>query len=956
MKSQFNLFLNQYKSSKGEPYTHTSMSGGSWNIPDDQMKTFYKLYSKTVSETELHMTEKHMLNHGPIVIDFDFEFKKQYDPRKIDSDFINGVCVHITKILKKIFGPDYDYTCIVLQRPYQYQKKELWADGLHIQYPYISCDYIIQHALRKKFIDTYKLEIKCENTIDKIYDEAVIQRNNWCLYLSTKKDKKPYDMVNIYNSDIDWDSLNQIQKIKLLSIRNKKELIKPINREYIKLLTKVEKQIINIKPNIETHLTEKEILKQPYTQIDVEKLIPRLELLDLKKSNKYDRWFSICHIIKNTGGSLRLFIEFSKKLKDYDFDECINKWNKNNANNDKKAKLNRLNTFCLEDNEKKYEKMIENEGGDIKKLLKELYEISGSSDNNIAKIFFHLYPDLFIYDSEAISGNQKEGTWLTYDEFGKYHICNGMQKAKILLSSELYDIVKNDFSERLNEKIEVVSNNENITEKDQRKIIDAFKQKGEKILLKIKNTVSKCHIIEQLKEFYDKKKIFEQLDEVNQYLIGFNNGVYDLEKREFRNGKPGELMYSSTGYDYKEPDKKYVDELKKIIKSIYPDKAERDYEMTVFSFCLPGIMHLQEFYLIIGNGGNGKGVMTLLITETMGGTYCTSISMECFKNKGNISANEKSQQLAGCKASRFTSVIECNMKEGEEFESNLVKSMSGGDEQNCKFLYKEQTRYIPKFNLYFITNDQIPIKVTDNSVPRRVRICPHRVSFVDSSEYDEKNKFMALAVSGIEEKLRKKVEYKHAFFSILLEYYFKFLDNDKKLTIPESLAKENINFKTINNPIGNFINDCLIITNDADDKIKITDIRKSLQGYDNSIRETNNNIKGYLSKKNIKVSTIKGYPTCTGVKFKNYDILKEKLNPDCIQQLVYLEYINDGSDKKSTDNSDKKITDNSDKKITDNSEKKSTYISNKKSTYRSNKKSDSSSSNENMLFDDTSED
>lgn len=679
----------------------------------------------------------------------------------------------------------------------------------------------------------------------------------------TIDDSKPSILPNVVFQEI-------LKKLK----KEPQKIIKTINKSENK-----QKNSLNEKIDMK----EEEILKQEYTKNDINLLIPRLNILDLENSNQYGRWFSICHIINNMQGSLRLFIEFSKKLKDYDFDECIQKWNENNKNHQKQATIKRLNEFCLQDNPEKYEELFNNEGGELKKLLNELYEIGGVSDNNFAKIFHFNYPDLFIYDPLATFGqNRKEGTWLTYNENGIYHICDGMQKAKKILSNEIYELLENDYNERLS--ILIATSCED-------KIINNLKKKGDKILTRVKNTSSKCQIVEQLKEFYQKEKIFEKLDEINPYLIGFDNGVYDLENREFRKARSDELIHITTGYEYCKAEQKHIDKLNGLINNIYKDENERKYEMTVFSFCLSGIMHLQEFYMIIGNGGNGKGIITLLIKLVMGNNYCTSISIECFKNKGNISANEKSQQLAGCKNARIVFITECEFKENEEFESNLVKSMSGGDEQNCKFLYKEQTKYIPKFNLYFVTNDQIPMKIKDRSLPRRARICPHRISFMDENEYDKKNPNQALAIVGLEEKLRKNPAYKYAFFEILIKYYFDFVDNGKKLEIPQSLINENINFKRLNDPIGNFINDCLIISNNDSNRLKISLLAKLLQDYDKSSNETLKSIEQYFKKKDIKVTIIKGYATCSGICLKEYNIIKEKLSAESVNTLIDLKLI-----------------------------------------------------------------
>jgi len=247
--SQFENFLSQYavfkKNNPNFIYTHTSMTGGSWNIPENKTKLFFSKYSKALKTAELHFTEKHIPNFGPIIIDFDFKFKTDSIPRIIDRNVIENVVDTITNILMKVFDPNKNYTCVVLQRPSGYQKGKIWTDGLHIQFPYIVCKYSLQHALRNKFISHYKFKFQCENELDNIYDKYVIEVTNWCMYGSTKRNIKPYEIVAIYNSDLKKEDLNTYNCVELLSIRNKlKYYIDPINDKLNKYLYHEKKLII----------------------------------------------------------------------------------------------------------------------------------------------------------------------------------------------------------------------------------------------------------------------------------------------------------------------------------------------------------------------------------------------------------------------------------------------------------------------------------------------------------------------------------------------------------------------------------------------------------------------------------------------------------------------------------------------------------------------------------------
>lgn len=528
-------FLLTRKSTKQLTYTHTymlkgaivpeSMKNGSWHIPNTDLDLFYEVYAneliKNESSTEkkyLCMTERHVLNYGPVIIDFDYKFTERPKGRSIDDKTMDYFVECLTKILKEMFGEGHNYMCVVLRRPHRYfnnvQKK--YVDGLHIHFPEIVCEYKYQYLLREKFIKMNKIKIEgCDDSMETIYDKSVIKDTNWCLYGSTKVGIGAYDLYKTYNTMVDVDMLlasPMISRIKMFSIRNKSGyLIKPFQEIPDTLPKEISKKdvaagtvniqssvdkimkekdvatgTVNIQSSVDKMMKEKDVLAQKYTQID-EKLMSRLNLLNSERAEDYKDWFSVCHIIRNSGGSFRLFVEFSKRSTEkYDYDMCINVWNKNKPDHTNKVTINKLNALCIEDNKEMYNKLLCSEGNTIQTLLNELYDMGGGSENNLAKIFYNLYPKLFMYDPVCRGSNKKEGTWLTYDEYGKYRICDGMQKAKQILSNEVHEIILNDFLNRLSMLTENLSENNEINEKQKQKIITGYKKKGELLLQKLK--------------------------------------------------------------------------------------------------------------------------------------------------------------------------------------------------------------------------------------------------------------------------------------------------------------------------------------------------------------------------------------------------------------------------------------------------------------------------------------
>src|SRR5690606_26568549 len=69
------------------------------------------------------------------------------------------------------------------------------------------------------------------------------------------------------------------------------------------------------------------------------------------------------------------------------------------------------------------------------------------------------------------------------------------------------------------------------------------------IITKLKKSGFKKNILTECANlFYDPQ--FEEKLDSNRNLIGFNNGVYDLQSMSFRAGNPDDYLSMTVGYDY----------------------------------------------------------------------------------------------------------------------------------------------------------------------------------------------------------------------------------------------------------------------------------------------------------------------------------------------------------------------------------------------------------------------
>jgi hypothetical protein len=119
--------------------------------------------------------------------------------------------------------------------------------------------------------------------------------------------------------------------------------------------------------------------------------------------------------------------------------------------------------------------------------------------------------------------------------------------------------------------------------------------------------------------------------ESNAHLVCFTNGVYDLRKRCFRNGRPGDYCYYTTKYQYKyqyfkdisQVDHNKISVITDILANIIPDAEERQYLLGYLKLSLEGYRHdnpvSSKFCQIwLGLSGDGRKFLAKLIRYTFG--------------------------------------------------------------------------------------------------------------------------------------------------------------------------------------------------------------------------------------------------------------------------------------------------------------------------------------------------
>jgi P4 family phage/plasmid primase-like protien len=661
-------------------------------------------------------------------------------------------------------------------------------------------------------------------------------------YRPTKKQKKEFAKLQLcsldgymYGLHVDIKYNNQVFfGPSIIDYNDKKYTYKIINdSEPVDLPDDFFNEIIRCAKLQKSSSTETNIKKKNDTMIPKEKsnlnnndskIKLYLNVLNKSRCDDYDSWIKIGAIIYNENCSFELFDEWSKKSDKYDSKSCVKTWNSYKDDRNKKATLKSLIKMVKLDNPHAYYELTMT---DPNSIMDESYKSGIFTDDTCSRLFYSMFPNKFIYDID-------NKDWYSINKYGIYEK-EGDENitARKLIKKDLTIFIQSYYEQKTID-----------LKKDKREYYKDFNKRIEEYLGKVRN---KKAVIEEMKNIYGKAKIFEKMDNVNNFIFAFDNGVYDLKQNIFRNALPEELVTCTCGYDYDEANPKIIKKIHKILNDIFSKKDEKDYVMTTQSLGLEGCNSREEVYIWTGNGRNGKGLIRDLMALTLGG-YFDNLEIEYLQKTNHQGhANSADPIMARKKNCRY--VVTTESEADIKIRIAKLKQLSGNDPLQVRFLNKNSFNFVPKFKLIIQTNHPVEIDGTDTALRARLKYITFRNRFCENPQKDNEKK--------IDMTLKDKIktdEYKLAFFHILLDYYNQYIANNRILATPQTFIDETNSYFQSNNPVDEFIDSCIKITNNESDKIKSSFLYAMYKNYhDGNVKSiTTNRFKQILDSKGIK--------------------------------------------------------------------------------------------------------
>lgn len=835
-KGNLREFLDNHKADT--LWTHTSLAGGKYFIPQENMGKFYDLYVESILDQEKQYLVEKTTEIGPLRIDFDFIYSREIESHQHTRDqTLAFVKAYLKEVSEYLEIPSETKVYIMEKRkPTLDTKKNRMKSGIHIVVPDICTHKFVEQRVRRnllKNMSEYFPNLPLTESWEKVYDEGVANRSvPWTVYGSRKNDPNslPYLVSYIIQNGEILNSVPQVSTslMQTLSLCRDDSAETPMTEQGKTIYAGLNK------PNQEVRISGGRSVTpgrgRPSTRNEKPssrgsspqgRVIPPLDperkkylkdhVLNLDESRfmEYTKWVQVGLCLHNIHPDLLdVFLDFSSQYEEkYNEADCIQKWNMLTFRNDgDRIGEGTLRYWSREDNREGYDEI---EKSNVGRLV--LQACSGT-EHDVACVIHAKFRDSYICCDFG------KNVWYRWSG----HIWRETDRGvdlQLKLSKEIagvffktMDGITHEMANRglLNCTGEGKGDCgvcEYCQEEKKRSGLNA-------IYTKLKTTKFKDNVMRECRELFFDEEFTKKVDS-NKDLIAFNNGVMDLIKMEFRDGKPEDYISFSTSIDYDSNKLYYEYEewpvVESFIQQVLPDPEVRNYFLKHLATNLLGGNTAQKFHILTGSGSNGKSMITNLTSTALGDYACTvPISLFTQKRKGSGSAAPEVIRLKG---RRFVTMQEPD--EAIALNTGLMKEITSGENMYARDLFKSGTEFEVQAKFHLACNDKPKINTTDGGTWRRLVVINFLSKFVPKPS--EPNEF------PMDETIQFKVKSK-LWATPFLSYLVHLLKQEKgirKLVAPPKVLEYTSEYQNDNDGISKFISEKISLLVEGDEIVQI---------------------------------------------------------------------------------------------------------------------------------------
>lgn len=438
-------------------------------------------------------------------------------------------------------------------------------------------------------------------------------------------------------------------------------------------------------------------------------------MLDDKRAEKYDDWIQVGFALKATELLYKIDLEhlfkmFSESADSYDEDVCCGKY-RSLTGKEGGLGIGSLRRWAKLDNPTRYAEMMDS-------ILNKPTVME-----TIAKLPEDVDRDAKVVEAYLLSNRTDEDMadyWVATEEGRNYlyfkevlYRFNGTYWVPREKTKDISDALYNGIYYKMVARLKVMT------------ISEKAKQETMKGLEKLRGTTVRKGMEQAIVNRITKQSGDVEggrLFDVDDELLGFRNGVWDLTTDTFRKGRREDYISRVVPFDYGVADAKAQAELEGFLTTILPIEDEKRVMMEVLASGLSG-KYLENVVILTGNGRNGKDTLiSHLYQATVGKDlyYQCNVATLSDKDKGGIN-----QDVSNKEGKRVVVYNEasCQLRCAE------LKKVSGCPTLNARGIYSKDTELANKATNMIICNDLPTIDKVDEALYNRLLVIPFRALF-----------------------------------------------------------------------------------------------------------------------------------------------------------------------------------------------------------------------------------
>ncbi|GAQ91604.1 hypothetical protein KFL_008160040 [Klebsormidium nitens] len=271
-------------------------------------------------------------------------------------------------------------------------------------------------------------------------------------------------------------------------------------------------------------------------------------------------------------------------------------------------------------------------------------------------------------------------------------------------------------------------------------------EKKEELFLQLKhlrtynNTREMSSTLELIKGELSADDLAQQLD-ANPDILNVKNGVLLLRTGELDAHRPQYMCSKITETDFKG-----IDYPSPLMDAFLGDIFNHDSELE------------EIFVLLLGAGGNGKGVLKETLQAATGDYYGLMskdavVTAPCQRVASKNAPTDYIYELMGVRLA-----ITDETAEGEQVDLGLVLGMTGGGETKARPLHGRNVQFNITHTPFVQTNypPTISASAVQDNVIRRLRVMPFPNSYVGADKFDPTNATHRLRDDGLKDRMKEE--------------------------------------------------------------------------------------------------------------------------------------------------------------------------------------------------------